>query len=253
MLRSEGPSEYRKALLAAGAAVGVGLLAYRLWSRRRRSLPGGEKPRRRSAGDVSPTRAGAQGKDRGPAGDEPSSGTQPTATEKVEKRVSGAAKETIVLPADVTTSGTFVKVSPSVSPVSFEEIEPMSLPSTPPLIAEEHSPRDGGQPPSSSSRPADDLSASSMSFVAVSPPPSLAHTANVPESAGVSGSNISVEDKNDIIVVETNSERQSVESGNGADVREIADAATDEPDQPASDSAVVASAQSSGEPASDNP
>jgi hypothetical protein len=192
----------------------------------------------------------------------------------VEKRVSGAAKETIVLPAgeaDVTTSGTFVKVSPSVSPVSFEEIEPMSLPSTPPLIAEEHSPRDGGpstpplvaeehsprdggETPSSSSRPADDLSASSMSFVAVSPPPSLTHTANVPESAGVSGSNISVEDKNDIIVVETNSERQSVESGNGADVREIADAATDEPDQPASDSVVVVtSAQSSGEPASDNP
>jgi hypothetical protein len=35
MLRSEGPADYRKALLAAGAAVGVGLLAYRLWSRRR--------------------------------------------------------------------------------------------------------------------------------------------------------------------------------------------------------------------------
>jgi hypothetical protein len=40
MLRSEGPSEYRKALVAAGAVVGVGLIAYRLWSRRRPASDG---------------------------------------------------------------------------------------------------------------------------------------------------------------------------------------------------------------------
>lgn len=116
------------------------------------------------------------------------------ATEKVEMCVSSPGKGKITIPPtsaaataeqDITTSGTFVKVSPSMSPVSFEEIgasyvEPMSLPSTPPLLAEPLSSlkndNGNGESSSSSSQPVEDLTASSTSFVAITPPLSESHT-----------------------------------------------------------------------------
>jgi len=240
MLRSEGPSDYRKALLATGAAVGVGLIAYRLWSRRRRSLPAGEKPK--TSVEPSPTHRGfQQGKEKETHASPPSASIQKPSTEKVEHQITGAGKETITIHPDVTgtdilsTSGTFVKVSPSVSPVSFEEIgasyvEPMSLPSTPPLIVEPHA--YASRLPHSV-LPTDDisLSSSSMSFVAIPTESPQAQSSDAGTLESDAGRSVTMTENNDIVVIGTHSE-QSSDYGNGSEDAEVAAVVgTDEPDQ----------------------
>ena len=120
---------------------------------------------------------------------EPDPRTQEPATDKTEVFLSTAGKETVtvhpdaVAPDVLSVSGTFVKVSPSASPVSFEEIgasyvEPMSLPSTPPLIAEPNSSKLTEAVLSMADvdeAPVDVMNTSSMSFIAVSTEPSEAN------------------------------------------------------------------------------
>jgi hypothetical protein len=116
----------------------------------------------------------------------PSSFTQEPAVDKSEKFTATVGKESISVYPDnngtdiLSTSGTFVKVSPSASPVGFEEIGasyvgPMSMPSTPPLLAEPTSSKlnEANLPSVDVSMEA--LSSSSMSFITLSTEQPEAH------------------------------------------------------------------------------